>query len=35
VVDALSPLGIRHIDLPLTPQNVWKAIQTSGSGNGA
>ncbi|HET9221251.1 MAG TPA: xanthine dehydrogenase family protein molybdopterin-binding subunit [Roseiflexaceae bacterium] len=27
VVDALSPLGIRHIDLPLTPQNVWKAIQ--------
>jgi aerobic carbon-monoxide dehydrogenase large subunit len=27
VVDALSPLGIRHIDLPLTSQNVWKAIQ--------
>ncbi|GAB4438396.1 MAG: molybdopterin-dependent oxidoreductase [Chloroflexi bacterium OHK40] len=27
VMDALSPMGIRHIDLPLTPQNVWKAIQ--------
>ena len=27
VIDALTPLGIRHIDLPLTPQNVWKAIQ--------
>jgi aerobic carbon-monoxide dehydrogenase large subunit len=29
VVDALAPLGIRHIDLPLTPQNVWKAIQAA------
>jgi carbon-monoxide dehydrogenase large subunit len=27
VIDALAPLGIRHIDLPLTPQRVWKAIQ--------
>ncbi|MFL5802033.1 MAG: xanthine dehydrogenase family protein molybdopterin-binding subunit [Roseiflexaceae bacterium] len=27
VVDALTPLGIRHIDLPLTAQNVWQAIQ--------
>jgi carbon-monoxide dehydrogenase large subunit len=35
VVDALSPLGIRHIDLPLTPQNVWKAMQTAQGGNGA
>ncbi len=26
VIDALAPLGIRHIDLPLTPQRVWKAI---------
>jgi len=26
VMDALSPLGIRHIDLPLTPQRVWRAI---------
>jgi carbon-monoxide dehydrogenase large subunit len=27
VVDALSPLGITHIDMPLTPLRVWQAIQ--------
>jgi carbon-monoxide dehydrogenase large subunit len=27
VVDALSPLGIRHIDMPATPRRVWQAIQ--------
>jgi carbon-monoxide dehydrogenase large subunit len=27
VVDALSPLGVRHIDMPLTPQKLWKLIQ--------
>ena len=27
VIDALSPLGIRHLDLPLTPPKIWKAIQ--------
>ena len=27
VVDALSPLGVRHIDMPLTPERVWRAIQ--------
>lgn len=27
VNDALSPLGVRHVDLPLTPETVWKAIQ--------
>lgn len=26
VVDALEPLGIRHLDLPLTPERVWRAI---------
>jgi carbon-monoxide dehydrogenase large subunit len=29
VVDALSPLGITHIDIPLTPENVWHAIQNA------
>jgi aerobic carbon-monoxide dehydrogenase large subunit len=29
VVDALSPFGIRHIDMPLTPERVWKAMQTA------
>ena len=27
VVDAVSHLGIRHIDMPLTPERVWRAIQ--------
>ncbi len=27
VVDALSSLGVRDIDMPLTPQRVWQAIQ--------
>jgi len=26
VVDALSHLGVRHIDLPLSPERVWEAI---------
>ena len=29
VVDALSHLGVRHIDLPLSPERVWKAIQAA------
>ena len=27
VVDALSHLGVRHIDMPLTAERVWRAIQ--------
>jgi carbon-monoxide dehydrogenase large subunit len=27
VVDALSPLGVRHIDMPLTPEKIWKITQ--------
>ena len=30
VVDALSPLGIRHLDLPFTPERVWRAIEEKG-----
>ena len=26
VVDALSHLGIRHIDMPLTPQKIWRLV---------
>src|SRR5262245_4057394 len=29
VVDALAPLGITHIDMPLTPERVWRAIEGS------
>jgi carbon-monoxide dehydrogenase large subunit len=27
VVDALAPFGVTHVDMPLTPANVWRAIQ--------
>jgi carbon-monoxide dehydrogenase large subunit len=27
VVDAVAHLGVRHIDMPLTPERVWRAIQ--------
>jgi carbon-monoxide dehydrogenase large subunit len=27
VIDALKPFGVRHADMPLTPANVWSAIQ--------
>ncbi len=29
VVDALAHLGVRHIDMPLTPERVWRAIRES------
>jgi aerobic carbon-monoxide dehydrogenase large subunit len=27
VMDALSPLGISHLDMPLTSERIWRAIQ--------
>ena len=30
VVDALAPFGVRHLDMPLTPERVWKAVQSHG-----
>jgi len=27
VLDALAEYGVLHIDMPLTPQKVWRAIQ--------
>jgi len=32
VVDALSGYGIRHIDMPLTSQTVWRAMQSAKGG---
>jgi carbon-monoxide dehydrogenase large subunit len=29
VIDALSHLGVRHIDMPASPQRVWQAIQAA------
>ena len=29
VMDALKPLGVKRIDMPLTPERVWRAIQNA------
>jgi len=34
VVDALSPWGIRHLDLPLTSERVWTALRGSAGPDG-
>ena len=31
VADALSPLGIRHLDMPASPHRIWSAIQATRS----
>jgi carbon-monoxide dehydrogenase large subunit len=31
VMDALAPRGIRHLDMPLTPERVWRALQNGNS----
>jgi aerobic carbon-monoxide dehydrogenase large subunit len=30
VVDALSHLGVRHIDIPITPEKVWRILREKG-----
>jgi carbon-monoxide dehydrogenase large subunit len=32
ILDALSPLGIEHIDMPATPEQVWRAIRSARQG---
>jgi carbon-monoxide dehydrogenase large subunit len=34
VVDALSDLGVRHVDMPATPERLWRAIRDAGTANG-
>jgi carbon-monoxide dehydrogenase large subunit len=29
IVDALAEFGVEHIELPATPERVWKAIRSS------
>ena len=31
LVDALAHLGVTHIDMPATPESVWRAVQASGA----
>jgi aerobic carbon-monoxide dehydrogenase large subunit len=30
IIDALSPYGIKHLDIPITPQKVWQALKDKG-----
>jgi len=27
VMDALAPFGVRHLDMPLKPEKIWRAIE--------
>ena len=29
VNDALAPLGVRHLDMPVTPERVWRAMRNA------
>ncbi|HJU18242.1 MAG TPA: xanthine dehydrogenase family protein molybdopterin-binding subunit [Stellaceae bacterium] len=29
ILDALAPLGIEHIDMPATPERIWRAIRSA------
>jgi len=31
-IDALRPLGVQHLDMPLTPSKVWHAMQDAKQG---
>jgi carbon-monoxide dehydrogenase large subunit len=33
VMDALAPMGIKHLDMPLTAQKIWQAIQEANGGS--
>jgi carbon-monoxide dehydrogenase large subunit len=33
VIDAIAHLGVRHLDMPCTPERVWTAIQAAEAGN--
>jgi carbon-monoxide dehydrogenase large subunit len=30
VVDALAEFGVEHLDMPVTPERVWRAIRRGG-----
>lgn len=34
VMDALKPFGVKHLDMPLTPEKIWRAMNAGKSGNG-
>jgi carbon-monoxide dehydrogenase large subunit len=35
IVDAVAHLGVRHIDMPASPQRVWDALRAASAGGSA
>ena len=33
ILDALRPLGVRHIEMPVTPQRIWRALHSTNGKN--
>lgn len=33
ICDALGDLGVRHLDIPVTPEKIWRAMQMQGQGS--
>lgn len=33
IVDALQPFGVRHLDMPIKPENIWRIINSNQSGD--
>lgn len=31
ILDALAPLGVKHLDMPATPEKIWRAIRAAAS----
>jgi carbon-monoxide dehydrogenase large subunit len=31
VVDALAEFGVKHVDMPATPEKLWRLIQAGGA----
>jgi carbon-monoxide dehydrogenase large subunit len=29
VIDALAPFGVKHMDMPVKPERVWRAIRAA------
>ena len=35
IVDALSEYGVRHVEMPATPQRIWQTIAEANGGKSA
>ena len=31
ILDVLAPLGVAHVDMPATPERIWRAIRSTRS----